>query len=110
MMMNSPTLEETFAGALGRWRVVDTACDPDRPASMRFAVMARPVGPPDVPEFELCAVQYRPHAEAIAALPELALAVFAGLEFIEADERRRDVCHSAGTYARDAIAKAEGRS
>lgn len=62
-----PPLEETFAG--NEWRVVE-----DRASSSpkrRFKIMAK--APMTFgTEVEICAVQYRPHAEAIAALPEMA--------------------------------------
>ena len=106
-----PPLSETFAGAVGRWRVVDKGNEPGRDARTRFAVMAVPLGAPvptgiDDPlvEFELCAVQYRPHAEAIAALPELARLV----ELSDDKETRRSQeWFSALSKAR---AKAEGRA
>jgi hypothetical protein len=71
-------LEEAFAGCVGRWRVVDKGDEPGRGGDRRFAIMGLPVGCPldrTDAEFELCAVQYKPHAEAIAALPELAFAL-----------------------------------
>ncbi len=71
--MSVPPLEETFAGMLGRMRVVDKGGADGRDASRRFAVMVRPLGVPDDVELvvEICSMQYRPHALAFAALPEL---------------------------------------
>lgn len=64
-----PPLEETFAG--NEWRVVD---DPSRGHKSRFVVVGK--SPATFgEEVEICAVQYRPHAEAIAALPEMAIAL-----------------------------------
>lgn len=108
-----PSIEETFACCAGRWRVVDTACDPDRPANMRFAVMARPLGGSEAPEIELCAVQYRPHAEAIAAVPDMALALFKvgnALEFIIDEDNATDEELEILEALRNARAKAEGRA
>ena len=64
----NPPLEETFAGNV--WRVEDC---PGNPAG-RFVVVATSPGSSGA-EVDICACQYRPHAAAIAALPELARAV-----------------------------------
>lgn len=70
-----PPLEETFAGV--SMRVVDMSFEirnGTRSARDRFAVLAK--SPTTFgAEVELCAVQYLPHAVAIAALPELATAL-----------------------------------
>jgi len=99
MTIKAPPLAETFAGMAGRMRVEDKASEEGRSADRRFAVMVQPFGPEGLSEFELCAVQYRPHALAIAALPELvdlALRAARGL--------------APKGLARSAIKRAEGRS
>jgi hypothetical protein len=97
-----PPLELTFAG--NEWRVEER---PERPADRRFAVVGKSPTTFGV-EVELCAVQYRPHAEAIAALPELTMAAtlahrLAKLNPGKNGRRARDVLANA-------IAKAEGRA
>lgn len=110
----SRPLEETFAGSVGRWRVVDKGGEEARGHERRFAVMAVPINLPNEPhfEFELCAVQYRPHAEAIAALPETWAAVdalCAAITRTHGVSACRDTVRAAEEAARIAVAKAEGR-
>lgn len=94
----NPPFEETFAG--NSWRVEER---PERGSSQRFVVLGKAPGTFGA-EVEICAVQYSPHAEAIAALPELARLV----ELSDAKETRRSQeWFSALSKAR---AKAEGRS
>lgn len=95
--MPMPPLEETFAG--NRWRVVDR---PGNPAG-RFVVLG--IAPGSLrEEVEVCAVQYRPHAEAIAALPELARLV----ALSDDKSARRSPAWFAALF--EARNKAEGRA
>lgn len=92
-----PPLEETFGVALDQWRVVDQGLS--APAAERFAVMSQVLGLNNAEEFKICAVQYRPHAEAFAAVPELVTALQAVEEMLPAVGRE---------LVRGALLKAQG--
>lgn len=72
MSVTIPSIEETFIPMLGRMRVVDKRDEPGR-GPRGFVVMLRPLGVPDTEEFEveLASFQYRPHAQGMAAIPEM---------------------------------------
>lgn len=113
----SQALVITFAASKGKWRVVDTC----RPGKERFAVMAwpdnfnMPENDEDRAKFEieLCSFQYRPHAEAVAALPELAYAIAGGRDVLERRAKGKRKVSALEKVALDmivaAMAKAEGK-
>lgn len=96
-----PPLSETFAG--NSWRVEDR---PGNPAG-RFVVVGTSPFLAGA-EAVICAVQYRPHAEAIAALPEMADALLGVKARGLPDRYLSDVELAESVDV--AIAKAEGRS
>lgn len=120
-----PPLELTFAGMVGRMRVVDRDGQTGVSWQRRFAVMFVPINFPEDKldeERMLCSVSSLPIAQAIAALPEMvaALGPFAAHEPEYLDEPgvedefepEAEAAFTVGDYRRlrAAKAKAEGRA